>query len=144
LETKEDIPYGNLVLGWIYLKGKKYHEAIELHEKLPYKTTRWKWLRCRTYVVTGNREKALSMWNELEESSKENWENPFFTGMMAGILGYTDKAFKLLNEACEKKYYPASLIEVFPSTEFIRNDPRYNTLLQKLNLPYDRDIIAAQ
>jgi AraC-like DNA-binding protein/TolB-like protein/Tfp pilus assembly protein PilF len=144
LETKEDIPYGNLVLGWIYLKEKKYPEAIETHERLPYNTTRWKWLRCRTYVLTGNREKAISLWNEVEESSKESWNNPFFTGMMAGILGYTDRAFELLDEACEKKYYPASLIEVFPSTEFIRDDPRYNVLLQKLNLPYDRKLITIQ
>ncbi len=135
LELSEDIPWGNLVLGWTYLEQKQYKEAIETHEKLPDKTLRWKWFRCRTYVMTGNREKALSMWDECETNSKENWVNPFYTGMMAGILGFTDRAFELLDEAYEKKYYPVSHMAVFPEVEFARNDPRYYSLLQKLNLP---------
>jgi AraC-like DNA-binding protein/TolB-like protein/tetratricopeptide (TPR) repeat protein len=143
LTLKENLPYGNLVLGWTYLHKKQYQKAIEAHEKLPFSTTRWKWLRCRTYVLTDNREKALAIWNEVEHNSEENWTNPFYTGMIAGTLGFTDKAFELLNEACEKKYYPASLIDVFPSAEFIRDDPRYNTLLQKLHLPYTKTLITA-
>lgn len=144
LELKDNIPYGNLVLGWTYLKKKQYREAIEAHEKLPDDAPRWKMFRCRTYVVTGNREKALSTWNELEKYSKKKWVNPFHKGMIAGMLGFTDKAFELLNEAYENKNYPICGIEVFPGAEFIRNDPRYNKLLQKMNLPYNRSLITAQ
>ena len=56
---------------------------------------------------------------------------------MAGILGYKDEAFKFLNEAYENKYHPMFYIDVFPSVEFIKNDPRYATLLRKMNLPDD-------
>jgi tetratricopeptide (TPR) repeat protein len=139
---KEDLPYGNLILGWLYLREQNYQKAVELHEKLPFDTPRWKWLRCRTYVMSGNRDKAMEIWDEVNEYAKENWSNPFYTGMIAATLGYKDKAFELLNEACEKKYYPTYLIDIFPSVEFIRNDPRYSLLKQKLNLP-DSDVFLS-
>ncbi|MFC2115152.1 helix-turn-helix domain-containing protein [Bacteroidota bacterium] len=134
LELSDNVPSGNLVLGWTYLKNEQFREAIETHEKLP-DSPRWKFFRCRTYALTGEKEKALSLWNELEKSSEEYWVNPFYLGMVAGILGFTDKAFELLNEAYYNNYFPITYIEVFPSAEFIRNDPRYKTLLQKMNLP---------
>lgn len=144
LELSDNNPFGNMVLGWTYLKKKKFRKAIETHEKLPDNTPRWKWFRCRTYMLAGDREKALSIWNDLEESSKEQWVNPFYMGMIAGILGFTDRAFELFNEACDNKYFPMIYIDVFPSAEYVKNDPRYSTLLQKINLPYDRTMLSAQ
>ena len=144
LEIQDNLPNGNLVLGWTYLEKKQYKEAIEAHEKLPDNHALWKMIRCRTYILTDNREKALSIWNELEAYSEKNFVNPFYTGMIAGMLGFTDRAFELLNEACENKYFPADYIDVWPGVEFIRNDPRYNTLLQKMNLPYNRTLLTAQ
>ena len=64
--------------------------------------------------------------------------------MLAGNLGFTDKAFELLNEACDNKYYPTLYIDIFPGAEYIRNDPRYNILLQKLNLPYNSTLLTSQ
>jgi tetratricopeptide (TPR) repeat protein len=136
LELSENIPWGNMVLGWTYLKNKQFAEAIETHEKLPNKTPRWKWFLCRTYVLAGEREKAISIFNEIEEYSEEHWVNPFYLGMIAGILGFTDKAFELINEAYDNNFFPMIYIDVFPSAEFIKNDPRYSSLLQKMNLPY--------
>ncbi len=144
LELKDNIPYGNLVLGWTYLQKKQYQQAIKLHEKLPKNDYYFKMLLGYTYVQTGNREKALAIYNEMEEYSEKNWVNPFYSGMLAGILGFTDKAFELLNEACDNKYYPMLYINIFPGTEFIRNDPRYNILLQKLNLPYNSTLLTDQ
>jgi len=144
LELKEDNCYGNLVLGWTYLQKKQYQHAIKLHEKLPENDCYYKMLLACTYVQAGNRDKALALWNELQVYSETNWVNPFYSGMLAGALGFTDKAFELLNEACDNKYYPTLYIDIFPGAEFIRNDPRYNVLLQKMNLPYSSTIFTAQ
>ncbi|MFC2086340.1 helix-turn-helix domain-containing protein [Bacteroidota bacterium] len=144
LELQENLPNGNMVLGWVYLEKKQYKEAIEVHEKLPDNHVVWKTIRCRTYILTGNKKKALAIWNELEAYSEKNFVNPFYTGMIAGMLGYTDNAFNLLNEACDNNYFPVNYIEVWPGVEFIRNDPRYKILLQKMNLPYRGAIIAEQ
>ena len=62
--------------------------------------------------------------------------------MVAGMLGFKDRAFELLNEAIDNKYYPSNYIELFPSAEYIRNDPRYINLMQKLNLPYRRTLAS--
>jgi TolB-like protein/AraC-like DNA-binding protein/Tfp pilus assembly protein PilF len=144
LELKEDIPYGNLVLGWTYLKKKQYQKAIELHKKLPEYGEYYKMLIGYTYVQTGKREKAIAMWNEWQEYSEKHWVNPFHRGMLAGMLGFNDKAFELLNEACDNKYYPTIYIDIFPGVEFIRDDPRYDKLLQKMNLPYNKTLLTAK
>jgi TolB-like protein/AraC-like DNA-binding protein/Tfp pilus assembly protein PilF len=144
LELHDNIPYGNLVLGWIYLKKKQYQKAIEIHEKLPKEGGYYIMLLGYTYVQTGNREKALAMWSDLENGLEKEWVNPFYKGMLAGMLGFTDSAFDLLNEACDNKYYPTIYIEIFPGAEFIKDDPRYNELLQKMNLPFKGTLLTAQ
>jgi AraC-like DNA-binding protein/TolB-like protein len=134
LELEENDPFGNLVLGWIYLDNNQHDEALELHEKLPDNSARWKWCRCRTYVITGRQEKAEAMWKEMK-THPEIWYNPFYNGMIAGVLGYSDEAFDYLNEAYENKYFPTSLINIFPSTDYLRDDPRFDELIRKMNFP---------
>jgi len=135
LDLEKDAPYGNMALGWIYLQKKQYRQAVEFHERLPENGTEWKAILGYTYLKAGQREKALALWHELEELSKKQWVNSCYRGMMAAYLGFTDEAFELLNDACKNKYYPITYINFFPCTEDIRNDPRYNILLQKMNLP---------
>ena len=86
LELQEDIPYGNLILGWIYIKRKQYQKAVELHKKLPSYSDYYKMLLGYTYIQSGEREKALALWNEMETSSEKNFVNPFHRGMLAGML----------------------------------------------------------
>ncbi len=144
LELKDDIPYGNLVLGWIYLSKNEYEKAIELHEILPENEGYYKMLLVYSYVRAGEMEKALNLWNDLVAYSEKNWVNPFYSGMIAGMLGYTDKAFELLNETCDNKYYPINYIAIFPGIEYISGDPRYSNLLQKMNLPAPQILLTAQ
>lgn len=143
LGIKEDVPYGNLVLGWINLEKKRYQQAIEFHEKLPDNGEYWKMLRGYAYVKVGQRENALAIWNEMEVNVNEHGVNPFHRGMMAAYLGFTNLAFELLNEAYENKSYPITYINLYPSTESIRNDVRYEELLQKMNLPNRRALVTS-
>ena len=143
LTLKLGIPYGNLVLSWVYLQKKQYRQAVEFIEKLPEDDDYWKVLRGYIYVKAGQREKAMHYWNEMEEKSKNQWVNSCYRGMMAAYLGFTDKAFAYLNDACEKKYYPISYINFYPCAEDIRQDPRYDQLLQKMNLPGKKAFITS-
>jgi len=83
------------------------------------------------------------LWNEFEELSKKQPVNSCYRGMMAASLGFTNKAFELLNDACDKKSYPVCYINFYPCTENIRNDYRYNILLQKLKLPQSEKWITS-
>ncbi|MGZ2368449.1 helix-turn-helix domain-containing protein [Ancylomarina sp. YFZ004] len=143
LDLKDDVPYGNLTLGWVFLQKKMYQQAIEYHEKLPVNGAYWKSLRAYAYVKAGQREKALAIWNEFEEFSKKKEVNACYRGMIAASLGFTDKAFELLNDACNNKTYPIIYINFYPCTEDIRNDDRYNKLLQKMNLPWEEVLITS-
>ena len=140
LELKENLPYGNLTLGWVCLERMQYDKAIEYHEKLP-KSSYFKMLLGYAYVEAGQPEKALELWNELENKPKVN---PCYKGIMAGYLGFTDMAFELLDEAVEKRKYPINYIHVYPCTKPIRNDPRFDELLKKMNLPYRKHHIASK
>ena len=143
LDLKEDLPYGNLTMGWVCLQKKMYQQAIEYCEKLPSNGAYWKSLRTYAYVKAGQRDKAMVLWNEFEELSKKQPVNSCYRGMMAASLGFTNKAFELLNDACDKKSYPVCYINFYPCTENIRNDYRYNILLQKLKLPQSEKWITS-
>lgn len=134
LALKEDVPYGNTTLGWVYLERKEYEKAIHHLEKLPSNSCYWNTLLGYGYVKAGQREKAIVIWEKLNKDLKN--QNPYHMGIMASYLGYTDKAFELLNLAYERKTYPITYIKFYPCGEFIREDYRYIDLLKKLNLPY--------
>ncbi len=144
LELNKDIIFGKVVMGWIYLEKKQYQKALEIHEQLPKTRDYYLNFLGYTYIKTGHRDKALDMWNELEKDPDNDQVNPACKGLLAGMLGYHDRAFELLNEACDKKIYPIIHIETFPSADFIRNDPRYYLLLQKMDLPDTRPIFASR
>jgi TolB-like protein/AraC-like DNA-binding protein len=143
LLLKEDEPYGNLTLGWLSLRKKQYQQAIEYHEKLPCNDFYFKTLLGYAYAKAGQREKALALWREMEEFSKDHWVNSCYRGMMAAYLGFTDKAFELLNDAVKNKYFPITYINFYPCTEDIRKDYRYDELLQKMNLPYGKALLTS-
>jgi AraC-like DNA-binding protein/TolB-like protein len=134
LRINNMIPWGNLVMGWICLEKGLYDEALSFHERLPDQAHHWRWFKCRTYVLAGQDQKALKIWEDFNRES-EFWINPYYKGMVAGVLGYSDKAYELLKEACENNYYPAEYINSSPSADFIRNYSWFNSLLFQLNLP---------
>lgn len=143
LKLQEDIPYGNLVLGWIYINRKQYQKALELHNKLPAYGDYYKMLLAYTYIQSGERERALALLNEMETSAEKNFVNPFHMGMLAGMLGDTNRAFELFNEACDHKYYPITYIDIFPGIETLKVDPRYSALMHRMNLPYQGPLLPA-
>lgn len=144
LSLEENVPYGLVTLSWISLHKKQYQQAIEIIDKLPENDDYYKTLKAYVYVKAGKRDKALLYWSNMQEELKKGWVNTCYMGMTAACLGLTDSAFELLNDACDKKYYPITYIDFYPNTEDMRNDPRYNKLLLKMNLPTHKDLISSK
>ena len=142
LALENNNAYGNLVLGWISLDKGLLSEAVTFHEKLPSDGDMWKMFLGQTYALTGKREKAMSLWKEWEMQPDSSKANSFYVGFMAGYLGFTDRSFELLNEACEQKIYPVTYIDCFPNVASICNDDRYDALLKKMNLPLRKRHLA--
>lgn len=142
LVLNPDLPYGNIVLSWALIEKKQYQKALELYKKLP-ENPYMKMFHGYAYIRAGQKEKAIALWNELEETSKKEYINPCYRGIMAAYLGFTDKSFALLNEAFNKRVYPIAYIGVYPGSEIIKDDPRYRALIQKMNLPVSGTFLAS-
>lgn len=135
LDLQYDVPYGNFILGWTYIRRGQCEEAIALHSKLPVYADYYKMLLGISYIQCGQAEKGRAFLKEMEDDADEKFVNPVFRGILAGSLGMNDRAFQLLNEACDQKIFPITYLKVYPGIENIKADPRYTLLLQKLNLP---------
>jgi TolB-like protein/Tfp pilus assembly protein PilF len=134
LAERDNSVYGNIVMGWINLLRKNYPEAIKCTEKL----RNWDYYslyRAYTYYKSGDKEKALSYRNAMEEKAKTKYVWEWHRGLMAAIFGYKEEAFKYFNIAIDKKQYQMMYLNWYPFTESLRNDPRYNELLIRMNLP---------
>ncbi|MDB4584688.1 hypothetical protein N9164_16175, partial [Draconibacterium sp.] len=135
LAERDSSVYANITLGWISLLKKNYTEAINYMEKLPTKWDYWNLYRAYAYDIAGDREKALTFRNQMEEKAKTKNIPEWQRGLMAAIMGNTDEAFKLFNIAIDKKQYQMMYINWYSFTENLRNDPKYNELLKRMNLP---------
>ena len=126
--------FGILVMGWVYLEKNQKQEALRLFEQLPKTRDYYLNLAGYGYMKTGNRDKAQAIWDECEQDRNSKNYNPVCKGLLAGMLGYDDRAFELFDEAYENRTYPLIHIETLPSAEYLRDDPRYEQLLQRMNL----------
>jgi TolB-like protein/AraC-like DNA-binding protein/Tfp pilus assembly protein PilF len=143
LSINEDTPYAYFALGKICIIKGQYQQAIEYQEKLPQKGFYYKVMRGYAYVKAGQREKAMELWNEVENYAKNHRVNCCYRGMMAAYLGFTDKAFELLNEAIDRKDFPVIYINTYVFIESIRNDPRFDQLLARMNLLTGKSSLTA-
>lgn len=141
LEISKYVPYSKVVLSQVYLEQDSLDKAIEYIEMLP-DTDNWNTYKVYIYSRTNQMDKALAIWNEAEERNAKKRINGTFTGGMAAALGYYDKAFKYFNEAVEYKDYPIPYVGQLPYSNTFKDDPRYQDLRKKLNLPYKEILLA--
>ncbi|MBS2211809.1 helix-turn-helix domain-containing protein [Carboxylicivirga mesophila] len=137
LDLNAKAAYGQLILGRCCLYQKKYLQAIAYHERLP-KGMYWDAQRAFCYIESGQREKALEIWQHYETLAQTQPINSCYRGMMASCLGFKDDAFKYLNEAIDNKTYPITYLNFYPHSKAIKDDVRYIHLLQKMKLPYTK------
>jgi AraC-like DNA-binding protein/TolB-like protein len=134
LSERENSVYGNIIMGWINLLQKNYPEAITFTEKLP-KWDYYNLYRAYAYYKAGETEKALSFKNAMDAKAKNKYVWEWHRGLMAAIFGNREEAFTFFNLAIDKKQYQVMYLTWYPFTESIKNDPRFNELLIRMNLP---------
>ena len=83
------------------------------------------------YAVSGNREKALEIINELIGQSKQRYVPSFLIADVYVGLGEKDKAFEWL----EKAFNERDLEPMSPLLDPIRKDPRFKDIMHRMNLP---------
>jgi serine/threonine protein kinase/tetratricopeptide (TPR) repeat protein len=109
---------------------KCFKKAIRLTGGLPWAVA---WLSY-VYSKLGKREKAESLIQELHNRSKKEYIHPScFVCAYSGLEDF-DKAFEYWNDAYEEREPTCCMLKVLPDFDPFRYDPRFDELLEKMNL----------
>jgi len=136
LELDPDFPVGLSALGFGYAAKGMYEEAIAAHHKAGEINPDWKWGLGQTYALAGRREEALEVAAELESQPKV-WDT-FGLAEIYTALGEKDEAFRWLEAAFEQRHPYIQWLRRDGSFDSLRDDPRYNDLAQRMNLPPEK------
>jgi len=133
LELVPNFPIGLHILGCAYAAKGMYNEAIEANKKAGEISLDWKWGLGQTYALAGLTEEALSVATELESQP-----NVWYTWGLAEIyaaLGNKEKALYWLEEGYKQRHAYMLWTKINPCFEILHNDPRFEDLAKRLNLP---------
>jgi len=127
--------HGNL--GNTYVEMEKYEEALVELEKAIAMTgghldTKG-WLGY-AYAKSGRRDDARTIINELIEQANQKYVSPVIIAAIYSALDEGDLAFQWLEKAYESHDIRLCFLKVDPQLDNIRSDPRFETMLKKINL----------
>ena len=86
------------------------------------------------YAMSKKREEAQSRLGELIERSKREYVSPGDLATVYAGLGEKDKAFEWLEKGYKERFVRMSYLEVDPTWDSIRSDPRFADLLRRVRL----------
>jgi serine/threonine-protein kinase len=133
LELVPDFPVGLYVLGCAYAAKGMYEKAIAAHQKAAGISPDFKWGLGQTYALAGRKDEALGVAAELESQPKV-WDTLGLAEIYTA-LGEKDEAFRWLEAAYQQRHPYIQWLRRDGSFDSLRDDPRYNDLAQRMNLP---------
>ena len=114
----------------------RYEEALAEVQKAIVRTgdrSRTAYLG-RVYARMGERGKALEAIEEVKEIAKSRIVSPHSIALVYAALGEKDLAFEWLNKSLGEGYVELYTLKVDPWLDSLRDDPRFEELLQKARL----------
>lgn len=120
------------VLGTSAAQVGKFDEAVAAHEKMVAVNEAWKFALGRTYALAGRTDEARAILADLEAQPPTSWRAIGLADLHAA-LGNEDEAFRALMFEPPHGWLPWSRVN--PALEHVRDDPRFDALLRRLNLP---------
>jgi len=106
-------------------------EAVQISRRAPF----FLGTLGHIYGAVGRREDALKVISELVDLSKQRHVSPYWTGMIYATLGENDEAFLWLERALHEHAPWMAYLKGPAWFDNLRSDPRYYTLLQRMNIP---------
>jgi TolB-like protein/Tfp pilus assembly protein PilF len=140
LDWDPDAGYAHSVLGTVYSKMGRHEEAIaelklaiELSEGTPEDYA----FLGQTYAHAGLRDEAFNILDGLKESATRAYVPPSYFAIIYTALGEKELAFEWLEKAYEVRDYYLCYQILEPTYDSIRNDPRFDALVRRMNLDPD-------
>jgi TolB-like protein/Tfp pilus assembly protein PilF len=87
------------------------------------------------HALGGKREAALKDLAELRELSRQKYVPAVYSAFIYVVLNDLDHAFECLHRACDERSSYMIFLNVQPSMEHLRADPRYQDLAKRIGLP---------
>ena len=139
LQMDKDASVAQRAVGKIHLLKGEYARVIELaHEHFPNPKEVdlfWASMLATAYYKTGQQDKALEMQNYLKNLSAKDSKALYFLVMHYSELGRTDEAIVGLQRCLELREDRMVWTKDEPRFAGIKNDPRFQSILRKMNLP---------
>jgi tetratricopeptide (TPR) repeat protein len=129
LEMDSNFMPAHVYLGTAYLNTGMYIKAFS-----EFKIVNDLYLMGVAYAKMGRTKESYQVLNELVEQSKHKYVSDSRLAAICFALGDNDQGFALLERAYEGRDYLLSQIKIGPSFDSVRSDPRFKTLLKKMNL----------
>ena len=124
-------------LGFAYDQKGMYAEAIASYQKgieISERTPSFLAMMGHAYAASGRRDEALKLLSELQQMSGHKHVAPYDLAILYTGLGENDKAFEQLDKAIEGRSGWVIYLNVEPLFDPLRSDPRYKSLLKRINL----------
>jgi serine/threonine protein kinase/tetratricopeptide (TPR) repeat protein len=133
IEINPQYPHAYNILGYAYSAKGMFEEALAAQKKAGELSPDYKWGLGHYYAMVGQREKALAVISELESQSLI-WHYWGIAEIYAA-LGDNDKTIDWLEKAYQQHHPWIQWIRRYRHFEALKNEPRFITLSQRLNLP---------
>lgn len=135
IEMDSNFALAHNQLGQAYLGKQMYPEgvaelqtAVRLSGGSPICTANL----ARAYVLSGKKNDALKLLNDLIARSQPGHSNVAEIAMIYASLGDVDQAMKWLEKGYEERFNPGVLVR--PGFDSLRSDPRFQELLHRIGL----------
>jgi tetratricopeptide (TPR) repeat protein len=129
-------PVANVCLGLVYEAQGKYDYAVDAFKRAQRGLNIPELPACfgRIHALSGNRDKALEIIDELVRLSRKRYVQPNFIALIYAALGDKDQAFQWLEKAYTDHDDDLSLLKVDPRWDCLRGDPRFDSLVERVGL----------
>jgi eukaryotic-like serine/threonine-protein kinase len=124
-------------LGQIYERQRMYKEALaEFEKSLALAPNNSETLSVKGYTLAaaGRIAEAEQVLEELKELSRQIYVSPYSLSRLLFGLGKNDEAFEYLEKTHQERHGIMVYLKAEPLFDDVRSDPRYISLLQRLNL----------
>ncbi len=136
LDSDAKFSYAHWILGFVYEQKKMYVEAIKHHKKaVEYSggmTTCMASL-AHAYAISGKKDEASTILNELLELSKEQYISSYDIALIYAGLGEFDTTMTWLEKAFEQRDgYLGGFMNCDPRWDVLRSDKRFLKILKDI------------
>ena len=125
---------------WIamaYNMQGKNEQTLERLDLIKQRGEKWSpWIAERVYALAAldRKEEAEALIHEMLEIRKKRYVNSFFIAVAYAGLKDADRTFEWLEKGFTERNLRITSITADPKFDFLREDPRYEELLEKIGL----------